>query len=630
MSNIRIDIASEFKDKGFKQANKATGGLDKQLKGLAKTLIGVLSVREVVQFGKASVKAFSEDEKAANRLTQTLSNMGIAFEDARIKTFISDLEATSGVLDDSLRPAFQKLLTTTGSVTKSQELLALALDVAAGSGTDVVTVASDLSKAYVGQTRGLSKYSIGLTQAELKGKGFLEIQELLTNQFSGQNAAYLDTYAGKVSILNVAYANMQETVGKSLVDAFTLLAGNEGIGNATTAMQEFATAISDTVTGIAILIDKVKSIPGASLIVAGLSSMANFGALGVVRALGEQERTTVKPFNTPMTISGQSDLYTRQDKVRKKAEQDAIKRQKELLALQQKALLTQQKANRLKQISAMLAQKEAKFDLQRIQIGAALQGKVTDEEKRRLQELQTIEELKAAIAAGNLEEAEDLLKRLETLQTKTLDLATALTDLKAGDPFSEWDGYFKNAKQMINDLFANFKAQTAILDSLNKSIAESKAQANANVLAAKTDKATAYLGAADASANSARIATEDANKSIQEAADAITKATTPEEKAAAEGFMLAAQESLDAANVLTESIGGANLSAALAELELANEYLNQSIEAATGQGLIPEVNVTVNVSGNITTEQDLVTAITDQLYQVQKSGKGLLYSSVAI
>ena len=156
MSNIRIDIASEFKDKGFKQAEKATGGLQGNLKALGKTLVGVLSVREVYQFGKAAVKAFSEDELAAKRLSQSLGNLGLAFEDSRVTKFISDLEATSGVLDDQLRPAFQSLLTTTGSVTKSQELLGLALDVAAGSGQDVQTVASDLSKAYVGNTKSLA------------------------------------------------------------------------------------------------------------------------------------------------------------------------------------------------------------------------------------------------------------------------------------------------------------------------------------------------------------------------------------------------------------------------------------------------------------------------------------------
>lgn len=60
--NIRIDIASEFRDKGFKQASKASTGLDRQFKQLARTFAGVFSVTAVTRFAKASVKAFEEDE----------------------------------------------------------------------------------------------------------------------------------------------------------------------------------------------------------------------------------------------------------------------------------------------------------------------------------------------------------------------------------------------------------------------------------------------------------------------------------------------------------------------------------------------------------------------------------------
>jgi hypothetical protein len=86
----------------------------------------------------------------------------------------------------------------------------------------------------------------------------------------------------------------------------------------------------------------------------------------------------------------------------------------------------------------------------------------------------------------------------------------------------------------------------------------------------------------------------------------------------------------DAAAVLTESLAAADLAAALAGLELANEYLNQSIEAATSQGLIPEVNVNVTLEGTGIFAEDLAEVITDVQYNYQKTGKGLLLSSRAI
>ena len=57
----------------------------------------------------------------------------------------------------------------------------------------------------------------------------------------------------------------------------------------------------------------------------------------------------------------------------------------------------------------------------------------------------------------------------------------------------------------------------------------------------------------------------------------------------------------------------------------------------TNSGFMPSVtnnssgmNVVVNVAGNVTTERDLVSAITDQIYMQQKSGQQIVYSSTVI
>jgi hypothetical protein len=168
------------------------------------------------------------------------------------------------------------------------------------------------------------------------------------------------------------------------------------------------------------------------------------------------------------------------------------------------------------------------------------------------------------------------------------------------------------------------------LNELMTGIATSRATANANVIAAKTDKATAFKEAADASRAFAEISSEDAAAAAAQAAAAVAAATTPEEKAAAQEAVDAANAYVDATSLLTESLAAADLAAALASLELANEYLNQSIEAATSQGIIPETTINVTVEGNVTSAEDLAEVITDIQYNYQKTGKGLLLSSRAI
>jgi hypothetical protein len=54
------------------------------------------------------------------------------------------------------------------------------------------------------------------------------------------------------------------------------------------------------------------------------------------------------------------------------------------------------------------------------------------------------------------------------------------------------------------------------------------------------------------------------------------------------------------------------------------------MDAAFRAGIIPNVEITVNVEGNVTTAEDLAEVITDIQYNYQKTGKGLLLQSRAI
>ena len=180
MSNVIINIAAEFTGKkGFKDADKATDKLNSGVKKLGKTLALTFGTAAILAFGKASVKAFVEDDKAAKALGKTLENLGLAYgsNTGTVNGFINRLEASTGVLDDELRPAMDRLLRATGDVTKSQELLGLALDIAAGTGKSVTQVTQSLQKAYLGQTQALVRLGVGLSKAELESSSFAEIQD---------------------------------------------------------------------------------------------------------------------------------------------------------------------------------------------------------------------------------------------------------------------------------------------------------------------------------------------------------------------------------------------------------------------------------------------------------------------
>jgi hypothetical protein len=622
-SDIKIIIAGELKKKGFQDAEKATNSLEKKFKSLAKTVVAVFSVREVVRFGKAAVKAFEEDEVAARRFESALKGVNIGFATPEIEKYLENLEKFTAITKGELRPAFQTLATTTRSVAMSQDLLNTAIDVSTGTGVNLQTVINDLSRSFLGNNASLAKYQLGLSKSELKAKSFNEIQELLNNQFSGQRAAFLDTYAGKVSLLEASYERMQTTIGSGLVDAFTLLAGDNGIAGATDSMERFGVVAADVIRGVGVAISEVQSrIPFLDSFLDPTKFSGILQFVDILRQTGEASR--------PLFFPGGGIGKPGVDKQLAAIEEAAIKREKELEKLRSKQLKEQAKLNRLKQISLMLIQKEARFDLNRIQLAAALQGKLTDEERQRVEELLLIEDIKQAIAEKDVDKAEKLLDELNKVRTETEALAESLLDLEAGNPFSKWPEYFAAAKKNLQDLFDSLAKQQLLLNELTSGIAAGRAKANQSVLDAKTDRTTAYAVAAGRTREEAERATREAAEAAAQAAKALLEAQNEAERVAAQEGIRAAEEAARAAQLLTETIAVADFATALAAESEANEFLGQSMDAAFFAGIIPNVEINVNVEGNVTTAEDLAEVITDIQYNYQRTGKGILLSSRAI
>jgi len=165
------------------------------------------------------VKAAIEDEAAQKRLALALQNVTAA-TDAQISAVEEQILKTSlatGVADDKLRPALQRLAVATGSVEKSQELLTLALDVSAATGKDVETVSNALGKAYEGNTASLARLGIGLSSAEIKTLGLEGTVKQLASTFGGAAATQANTFEGQIERLKVAFDETKESVGAALL-----------------------------------------------------------------------------------------------------------------------------------------------------------------------------------------------------------------------------------------------------------------------------------------------------------------------------------------------------------------------------------------------------------------------------
>jgi hypothetical protein len=83
-----------------------------------------------------------------------------------------------------------------------------------------------------------------------------KIMEALDKRFSGQAAARLDTYAGKIDALKKGADEATKAIGTGLVDALSLLGKDQSIENATLQMENFGIAIGNVIVGLAELIKK--------------------------------------------------------------------------------------------------------------------------------------------------------------------------------------------------------------------------------------------------------------------------------------------------------------------------------------------------------------------------------------
>ena len=165
-----------------------------------------------------AVKAFAEDDAAAQKLGTTLRNTTGATDDqvASVEDFITKTSLASAVADDQLRPALDSLVRGTGDVTKAQDLMGLALDISAGTGKDLGAVSDALSKAFNGNFKSLKALDPALATLIENGATTDEVFAAMGETFSGQAATAANTTQGKMKSLGIQMGELKESIGAAV------------------------------------------------------------------------------------------------------------------------------------------------------------------------------------------------------------------------------------------------------------------------------------------------------------------------------------------------------------------------------------------------------------------------------
>ena len=277
---ISIPVISDFDSKGTDRAirefekletagQKAQFAIGKAAAPAAAAL-GVLA-----DFGGDAVKAFMEDDKAAQLLAKSLKNTTGATDAqiASVEDFITKTSIAAAVSDDELRPAMDKLVRGTGDVTEAQDLLSLALDISAGTGKDLGAVSDALSKAFNGQLGPLKKLDPALAGLIENGATTDEVFAALGDTFKGAASTSANTASGKMKSFGIQMGEFKESVGAAVMPIVEKLLP---------AFTKIGTWISNNVPLVVTLGAVIGTLAAAVFVING--ALAAWAAVGAVTA----------------------------------------------------------------------------------------------------------------------------------------------------------------------------------------------------------------------------------------------------------------------------------------------------------------------------------------------------------
>jgi hypothetical protein len=447
-TNLAIKIATTMDSSGIKKADKAIDKLSRSLKNLAGAFGIAYSGAQVVNFGKSSVKAFAEMSAEQDRLTR-LMKVGTGASTAQIQALNNQAKALEnlGVVSggnvtqvQSQLATFNLQADTIAKLTPSILDYVTAEKGATASTEEFKSMTNGLAQALNGNFSSLTRVGFVIDQTTrdiIKNGNETErtsaIVKVLDSTYKGFNKSLRDTPIGQMQLLRNASEEARETIGEGLVDALALLGGTgtQDIEKATAAMTDLSTATADVIRGQAVVLSNLGDVGGGSVGKIGNALRIYFKeVLGIqaLQDLGAASRPRPRAGRSFGGSSIQGNIYDPIAAAKAKSDKAAAALAKKQLDATKKLTAEQKKQNTLKKAATI-------FDLEQVELIAALKGKLSDEDRKRV-------ELQFALLVGNTSEAQKLTYELAKAQGLGEKLAGYLASLPdAKNPFASWEAY---------------------------------------------------------------------------------------------------------------------------------------------------------------------------------------------
>lgn len=237
-----IDNFTSGLDKGTKATKSTTDQISDFGKKAALAFAAVGAA--ALAYAKQAVEAAAADEAAQIKLAATIEATTNASKGqiAEVEKYITKTSIAIGVTDDDLRPAFDRLVRSTGNLTEAQKLLNLALDLQAVTGKPLETVVTTLGKAYDGNTAALAKLGLGLDASSLKGREFSDVAAELDAKWGNFAEETANSTQKGLERVKIALGEANEAIGAALLPTVQKLTA--------WLMEHFVPALQATIGGL--------------------------------------------------------------------------------------------------------------------------------------------------------------------------------------------------------------------------------------------------------------------------------------------------------------------------------------------------------------------------------------------
>ena len=431
---VAINFLTKFDKKGLERATKELKGFDKvvatstfRLKSFAKAG-AIAAAAGMAIFAKNSIQAALAQERLDKSVEQSLRSINQLDQLPSVNSFISGIEKASNITKDRLTPAINGLIIQTADLTKAQDLFSLAVDTSVGAGIDLAQVSDALGKASRGDFKALGALGLGFDAVTAKEVGLAEITDYLTLKFGGAAKRATETFGGQLDNLKISAGAAQTSLGEGFITATEILIGGGDASDYFGAKLEslglnggyIVVALADKISKITEAFDGLaKKIEGNAFL-KFLFKAENIPVLGGwiqgFRGLAEEGKTITD--NLKDTVEQSAEQKALAEKLAKlqarldKMAAEALNKQKKIT----KEKLAQQALDKKK------AELEAMFDLDRINLQAALSRKLNAEDELRVKILQKLAD-GTKEAVDEAQRYADVLKVIEDGQITTGEVA---------------------------------------------------------------------------------------------------------------------------------------------------------------------------------------------------------------